>query len=85
MTRPIPQVAPAVRPPLSGWWTATVVSVNPLDGVVVNIPALTGDAGRHGGCLTAVFSPALRPGDPVWVTTVNGSRDVFVVAARRQT
>jgi microcystin-dependent protein len=83
MTRPIPQVAPAVRPPLAGWWTATVVTVTPADGLVVNIPALTGGDGRHGGCLTAAFTPPLRAGDPVWVCGVNGSRDVFVVCARR--
>lgn len=84
MSRPINVSAASPRAALAGWWTATVVSVGSADGLVVNIPALTGGDGRHSGCLSAVFSPVLAAGDPVFVTSVNGSRDVFAVCARRQ-
>ncbi len=84
MTRPIPR-QPAPRPPLTGWWMGTVVSITDQDGLTVNIPALSGGDGRHTGCYSAVFDPALAGGDPVWVTNVNGSRDLFIVTARRTT
>lgn len=63
---------------LGGVWRAVVAELVPL---TITIPKLTGD-GLIPNCETAIGGD-LEPGDKVWAAPIEGSRDDWVVIARR--